>query len=126
MLNQPMSSPMITMMLGFCCAAAGEPAAITAASSASAPSQSLRMIFMVSNDPLSRERTVTTCRSERRPAAPMQPHPRSLASRQSDYLSAVGPKGAMQFRQTGVSHVAASHCCFDGHSDAPDARSPPA
>jgi hypothetical protein len=41
---------MITMMLGLCCYAdAGAPAAIMAASSASMPSHSFRMIFMVAS-----------------------------------------------------------------------------
>ena len=48
MLNQPMSSPMITMMFGrCCCAAAGRIVTMTAASSASATRHNFRMIFMV-------------------------------------------------------------------------------
>src|SRR3984957_19666903 len=48
MLNQPMSSPMITIMFGrCCCAAAGIVVATTAASSASATRHNFRMIFMV-------------------------------------------------------------------------------
>src|SRR5262249_10281538 len=45
MLNQPTSSPMMTRMLGFCCAAAGTLAAIKHASNASGPS--LRSLLML-------------------------------------------------------------------------------